>query len=240
MKKFYLGWAVLLIFAATFATKAQQPDEPVADFTARLEAARVNFNAQPLKTDLASHNFSTLTATKKTSRQTAFKYERPAAKERTKRYFNRVAGPLALLGTAISSGIAQATDSPEEWEDNFKGYARRFGSSIARTAIRETIIYGLDETFKVDSSYYKKGKSEKFNKRLANALLTTVTARTPSGKRVVGFPRFIGTFAAGVISYETWYPDRFDYKDGLRSGAVALGVNAAFNLVREFILPSRK
>jgi hypothetical protein len=44
----------------------------------------------------------------------------------------------------------------------------------------------------------------------------------------------LGTLAAPVVAREAWYPDRFGYKDGLRSGAISLGINAAVNLFREF------
>jgi hypothetical protein len=49
-------------------------------------------------------------------------------------------------------------------------------------------------------------------------------------------PNLVGTYASNVIANEVWYPDRYDWKDGLRSGTISLGFNAAFNLVKEFIL----
>lgn len=166
-----------------------------------------------------------------------FKYSRPTAKERFKKYVKSNVGLSALATTAVTSGISHYNDSPEEWEDDSKGYARRFGSSFAQRAIRTTVIYGLDETLRVDSNFYKKGKGEKFNKRLINALISPVTARKPNGRRVVGIPRIVGTYSSSIIAREAWYPERFDYKDGLRTGTISLGINAAINLVREFILP---
>jgi hypothetical protein len=241
MKKLSLFFTLLLTVSAFSLAQAQENALDSADFTARLASANVNFKTLKTETDLNKPNFSTLERkqTASSSAQSTFKYVRPSAKERAKRYANRVVGPVTLLATAAFAGIAHAADEPEEWEGNFKGYARRFGSNLGRNAIEETVIYGLDETFRVDSSFYKKGKGEKTNKRIANALLSAVTARTPSGKRVVGFPRIIGNYAGAVIAFEAWHPDRFDYKDGLRSGTISLGVNALVNLFREFVLPGK-
>lgn len=166
-------------------------------------------------------------------------YVRPSRKERARRYINRVVGPVNLLGTLAFAGINHASDSPEEWEDDFKGYARRVGSSFGRNAIEETVIYALDESLRLDSTYYKKGKKAGFKERLSNALLSSVTARKPDGRRVIGFPRIIGVYTGSVVAFEVWSPNRFDYKDGLRNGTFSLGFNAALNVLHEFVLPGK-
>ncbi len=68
-----------------------------------------------------------------------------------------------------------------------------------------------------------------------NALLSPVTARDKNGKRVVGIPRIVGTYTGSIIAAETWYPARYDYKDGLKSGTYSLGMNAVFDLIKEFV-----
>jgi hypothetical protein len=166
------------------------------------------------------------------NRQTT--YARPDKAERLKKYVRRTFGAYAFAGYALSAGVSQLTDTPEEWENNFKGYARRFGSAFGKSAIKNTTIYGLDEALKLDSNFYRSG-SKKFGDRFKNAVLSTFTARTSSGKRVFGAPRIIGIYASNVIAAEAWYPPRYDYKDGLRTGTFSLGVDVAFNLLREFI-----
>ncbi|NOT49155.1 MAG: hypothetical protein HOP17_15605, partial [Acidobacteria bacterium] len=51
----------------------------------------------------------------------------------------------------------------------------------------------------------------------------------------LGVPRLVGNFSSEVISSTTWYPPRYDYVHGLKGGAIAVGINVGFNLVREFI-----
>lgn len=193
--------------------------------------------------EFAAPNFKTAIAKRAANNlQTSqpFKYERPSAKERAKKFADRAFGLYTLVGVAAGSGAAHWSDEPEEWENDFKGYARRFGNALAENAIEQTVVYGLDEAFKVDSLFYKKGKNTKTSARIANALLTTVTARKPSGRRIVGFSRIAGAYTANLISTTTWYPDRFSYKDGLRQGTISLGFNAAFNLLREFVFPGNR
>lgn len=163
-----------------------------------------------------------------------YMYTRPDKNTRLKRYVKSVVGPVAIGKSVISSGYSTWRNSPEEWGDNWEGFGRRFASSMGKSAIKNTTSYALDEAFKLDSSFYRSNKKN-FGGRLGDALLSTFTARKPDGKKVFGFPRIAGTYTASIIAAEAWYPKRFDYKDGLRSGTISLGLNAAFNVIKEFI-----
>jgi hypothetical protein len=96
-------------------------------------------------------------------------------------------------------------------------------------------MYGLGEAFKLDSRYYRSPKGSGTAAKIKNALISPVTARDKNGHRVVGFPRLVGTYTASIVAAETWYPARYDWKDGMKSGTISLGFNAAFNLVKEFL-----
>jgi len=169
----------------------------------------------------------------KSNKQTST-YVRPNAKERRKDYIKSVVGPFALARTVVSAGYSTARNSPEEWGGQWEGFGRRVASGFGKNVIKQTTIYALDESFKLDSKFYRSQKRD-FGSKVKNALVSPFTARTPSGKRVFGFPRIAGTYASSIIAAETWYPKRYDYKDGLRSGTVSLGLNVAFNLFKEFI-----
>jgi hypothetical protein len=143
-------------------------------------------------------------------------------------------GPMALGKRVVTSGYGTWRNSPEEWGDTWEGFGRRFASSTGKSIIKSTTMYGLDEAFKLDSSYYR-SKNKSVGGKLKNALISPFTARTTEGKRVFGFPRIVGTYTSSIVASETWYPSRYDYKDGLRSGTVSLGMNAVFNVVKEFV-----
>jgi hypothetical protein len=142
-------------------------------------------------------------------------------------------GPSALLRSAVYAGIHQWQDSPEEWEQGMSGYGKRFASNFGRNAIQQTVIYGLDSALGLDTGF-RKSPDKEFGARLKHALLENITSRTKSGKRVFSVPRVAGVYTAGVISREAWYPERYNYKDGLRAGTNSLLVGFALNLVREF------
>lgn len=173
--------------------------------------------------------------TEQDTQQQSGDYVRPNKKERFDRYVKSMVGPGALLRQGAGATLGTITNSPEEWGKDAEGFARRFASSAGQNAIRQTTIYTLDETLKLDSKYYKSKKKD-FGSKMKNALLSTVTARNKEGKRVFGTPRIVGTYTSHIIAREAWYPDRFDYKDGLRSGTISLGFNAAFNVFKEFVL----
>ena len=162
------------------------------------------------------------------------KYVRPDAKKRFNRYLMSMFGPLSLGKNIAKSGLQTWTNSPEEWGDHWEGFGRRVASSIGKDIIKNTAIYGFDEALKIDSAFYR-SKNKSFGSRIKNALISPVTARSTDGKRVFGVSRIAGTYTASIIAAETWYPARYDWKDGLKSGTYSLGLDAAFNLIKEFI-----
>jgi hypothetical protein len=172
------------------------------------------------------------TTTQQTS--TTQGYVFPTHRERFNRYVKSTVGPFRLAWTGASAGIAQWRDSPEEWEQGMKGYGKRYASSFGQNAIQQTVTYGLDEAFRLDTGF-EKSKREGFGARLKDALIQNVTSRTRSGKRVIAAPRFAGIYTGAIVARETWYPDRYSYKDGLRSGTVNLLTGFGVNLVREFV-----
>lgn len=161
-------------------------------------------------------------------------YVRPDAEKRFARFVKDTVGPYSWVGVVAGAGMGTATGSPEGWEKDGRGFGKRVASNFGRSVIRNSVTYGLDEALKLDSHYYKSEKRS-VGARVSNAFLSTVTARRPNGKRTIGVPRLVGTYTANIIAAETWYPRGNDWKDGVRSGSISLGVNAMFNLVREFV-----
>ena len=162
-------------------------------------------------------------------------YEFPTRRERFDRYVKDTVGPLRLTRTAVSAGLDQWRDNPEEWGQGMKGYGKRFASSFGRNAIQQSVTYGLDEAFGLDTGFQRSRREGVFP-RVKHALLETVTSRTKSGKRVLSAPRLAGVYGGAIIATETWYPERYSYKDGLRLGTGTLITSFGINLVREFFI----
>ena len=161
-------------------------------------------------------------------------YVFPDKNERFKRYVNSTIGPFRLARTGVSAGLNQWNDSPEEWGQGMKGYGKRYASGLGRNAIQQTVTYGLDEALNLDTGF-QRSRREGFFPRFKDALMQNVTSRTRSGKRVISVPRFAGVYTGAIVSHETWYPERYSYKDGLRSGTATLLTGFGINLFREFV-----
>jgi hypothetical protein len=161
-------------------------------------------------------------------------YVFPTHRERFNRYVKSTVGPFRLAWTATAAGIQQWKDHPEEWGQGMKGYGKRYTSSFGQNAIQQTVTYGLDEAFGLDTGF-QKSKREGVGGRLKDALIQNVTSRTRSGKRVISVPRFAGAYTGAIVANETWYPERYSYKDGIRSGNMTLLTGFGINLIREFV-----
>ena len=160
-------------------------------------------------------------------------YVRPNADKRFKKYINSMFGPWSIGRAVASAGLSTWSDSPEEWGPHWDGFGKRFASNMGRSVMKNTMMYGMDETFKLDSYYYSSKKRD-WKSRVKNAMISPVTARKPNGKRVFGFPRVASTYASSLIVSETWYPGT-DWKDGLRNGSMTLLFNGGYNLLKEFV-----
>ncbi|HKR21732.1 MAG TPA: hypothetical protein VJS17_04015 [Pyrinomonadaceae bacterium] len=214
LSKYAIG-IVAVSFLLCFSIRAQQPDsEPVGSKAKETPAA-----ATPDST--APNPFDT--------------YKFPTHRERFERYVKDTVGPFRLARTVAAAGIDQWRDNPEEWEQGMKGYGKRFASHMGRNAIQQTVTYGLDEALGQDSSFHRSNRAGVFP-RVKHAFLETITSRTKSGKRVLSAPRLAGVYTGAIVQTETWYPERYSYKDGLRIGTGTLITSFGINLVREFFI----
>jgi hypothetical protein len=213
--KFILG---LLSLTAALSAHAQQPSPSPPQTTPQKTVSQID---EQKDDDSKSTNATTT-------------YVRPDRKTRQKRYVKSIFGPVALAKTVVSAGFSTARNSPEEWGGTWEGFGRRVASGFGKNAIKQTTLYALDESFKLDSKFYY-SPNRSFGAKVKNALVSPFVARTASGKKVFGFPRVVSTYTSHIIAAETWYPKRYDYKQGLRSATISFGITAAFNLVKEFI-----
>ena len=159
----------------------------------------------------------------------------PTHRERFDRYVKDTVGPFRLTRSAVAAGLDQWRDTPEEWGQGMKGFGKRYASSLGRNAIQQTMTYGLDEALGVDSSFHRSGR-EGLMPRVKHAFLETITSRTKSGNRVISAPKLAGVYTGAIVATETWYPERYSYKDGLRMGTGTLLTSFGINLVREFFI----
>ena len=166
-------------------------------------------------------------------------YVRPSGNERLKRYLKSMFGPVALATRAAQAGFGTWTNSPEEWGDTWEGFGRRYASRTAGSIIKNSTMYGLDEVLKVDSNFYRSKKRD-VGSRIKNALISPVTARRGDGSRTIGIPKLAGIYTSAIIASETWMPERYSWKNGVKAGTISLGFDVGWNLAKEFIFKKGK
>ena len=221
--------SVLPVYSQEIKKLQIQPVQSTSEQTSEgLERKNVNSSEEAENSQLAE---SQRVATDQTTSQS---YAFPTKRERFNRYVSNTVGPLSLLRTGLSAGVGQWRDNPEEWGQGMSGYGRRYASNFGQNLIQQSVTYGLDQTLGLDTGF-EKSKRKGFFPRMKHALAENITSRTKTGKRVISVPRLAGVYASGVVAAETWYPSRFDYKDGLRIGTRSLVAGFGINLVREFL-----
>jgi hypothetical protein len=166
----------------------------------------------------------------------SLEYRFPSGREQLKDWALNAFGPSAVAGSVVSSAWGQwATDEPPEWPGDGEGYVKRFGVASATTAITETSLSLLSAAMRQDQRYYR-CPCTGLGPRLAHSLKMTFMARRPDGSAVFSVAKTVSPFAGPLVTRTTLYPDRYDYRDGVLSGAYAVLMNAGWNLAREFVL----
>lgn len=161
-------------------------------------------------------------------------YVRPDAQKRFHRYLKSAFGPMSIARAAASAGVSTASNTPEEWGPHWEGFGKRFASNMGTTLVVSTTRYGLGEALKLDSHFYR-SKDRSTGAKVKNAVISPFTARKTDGRRTIGIPNIVGTYTGHIVARETWFPKRYTWKDGLKSGTLSLGTSVVFNLIREFI-----
>jgi hypothetical protein len=153
--------------------------------------------------------------------------------ERAKYYVQRMFSPESVLRSAAGAAINQALDTPHEWHQGAEGYGRRFASSYSEHIIQATTMYGTSAIFHEDNRYFRSGKSG-FGNRLVYALTSTVLARHDDGDRYVSASRLLSYAAAASLSRLWQPPSTSRLANAGRVFGITLGVEAGFNVAREF------
>jgi len=145
----------------------------------------------------------------------------------------RTFSPGSMAITGVKAGYSQLTDSPAEWGQGGDGYSKRVGSSIASSAIRAGLAFGLDSALHQDPRYYRSDRSG-FWPRTKHALRAIILTRTDSGGETFSTWRIGSAYGAAFISQQ-WYPDRYHtVRHGLVGGSTRLGFDAIKNVIAEF------
>jgi hypothetical protein len=129
--------------------------------------------------------------------------------------------------------LSQWQNSPPEWEQHGTGYARRWVSSYAESAIGDGAKYAVAHLFHQDPSYYK-CECAGFGERLHHAVDSPFMGRKRDGTRVLSAASLAGILAGNVVPAATWYPAELGTRDGLKHAGTSLLTKIGMDVLKEF------
>ena len=165
----------------------------------------------------------------------AFAQEPPVATKRQMlhKYVWSTLGVDGAIHATLTSGLDQWRESPPEWSIDLTGYAQRWASEYAESAIGDTAKYSVARVFHHDPSFTR-CECSGLARRLRHALDSPFMARTRNGKRVLSPASLAGVLAGHVVSASTWYPAPNGARDGLQHAGVSLITKMGVDVFKEF------
>jgi hypothetical protein len=135
--------------------------------------------------------------------------------------------------STLASSLDQVRQSPTEWDGGAGGYAKRWASDYAESAIGDTTKYAVAHIFNHDPSFTR-CECVGFARRLRHAADSPFMARKHDGTRILSPASLAGLLAGNVVPAATWYPAPLGTRDGLRHATTSLISKIAVDIVKEF------
>jgi hypothetical protein len=155
-------------------------------------------------------------------------------KERAHYYFWHMFSAESVLRAGAGAAINQAMNTPSEWCQGAEGYARRLASTYGGHIVQSTVMYGTGALLHEDNRYFRSGQPG-VCARLKYAIASTFLARHDDGSRHLSLSRLSSYAAASAIS-RVWQPPSTDKPaNAVDAFGIAVRVEAAFNVAREFL-----
>jgi hypothetical protein len=143
-------------------------------------------------------------------------------------------GLRGMLGAAVGASISQATNTPGQWGQGADAYGKRFASILGGNLSRQAFSFALESATHEDPRFFPSTERTK-KARIWNVVKQTFITKTDEGHSTFAYASVISAFGAGQL-VNTWQPNGNNgVSDGIERGFIALGLDAASNLVQEFV-----
>jgi hypothetical protein len=143
-------------------------------------------------------------------------------------------GPEGALRATLASGFEQWRGAPPEWGGEWDGYAKRWVSEYAESAVGDTTKYAAARLLHHDPSFTR-CECTGVGPRFLHAVIGPFVARTREGRSVWSPATVAGLVAGEVVPAATWYPAPRGTRDGLRHAAAGVFAKMGVDVIREFI-----
>ena len=137
------------------------------------------------------------------------------------------------ISATLASSLDQWQNSPPEWEQHGTGYARRWVSNYAESAIGDGAKYAVAHFFHQDPSYYR-CQCTGVGQRLHHAVDSPFMGRKRDGTRVLSAASLAGILTSSVVPDASWYPAPLGTRDGLKHAGTSLLTKIGMDVIKEF------
>mgnify|MGYP000947242855 CR=1 FL=1 len=142
--------------------------------------------------------------------------------------------PMAFVVSGLYAGIGQAVRQNEEWGLGAKGFGKRYGAAVAdqvqSSYFQDAIMPAL---FRQDPRYYRMAHGNT-KTRMWYAVSRTFVTRSDSGHTQINASEFAGNAAQFALSAFYYPAEARNAKDVSTKYIVQFGVDAFFNIVKEY------
>ena len=150
------------------------------------------------------------------------------------KYVLSTLGPSGMVHSTLVAGFDQWRHAPHVWDQDGKGYAKRWASDFAESAIGSTAKYTLARLSHQDPSFTR-CQCSGWRRRLRHAVTAPFTARRRDGSETFSLATTTGMVAEHVIPAMTWYPTHRGARNGLLHAATSISAKIGIDTFREFV-----
>jgi hypothetical protein len=157
--------------------------------------------------------------------------------ELLRKYVWDTLGPSGAVHATFASAFDQWRGAPAAWPLDEPGYAQRWASEYAASAIGSTTKYSVARLLHQDPSFVPCA-CQGIAPRLGHAVAAPFKARTADGQWVFSPATVAGLTAENVVPAATWYPASGGVRNGAAHVATSVLSKMAVDVLREF-MPKR-
>jgi hypothetical protein len=155
-------------------------------------------------------------------------------RERTDLYLRSLTNPWGFAKAAMSAGIDQSDNKPQEWGQGWGPYGERVANIEGQYVVQKTVTYLISSPLHEDNRYFGSGKHG-FWPRTKYAVASSLLARHDNGKLYVSVSQ-LGGVAAGAFAARLWLPpSQSEAGDAAVSFGITTGGNTAASVLKEFL-----
>jgi hypothetical protein len=137
-------------------------------------------------------------------------------------------------GALVAAAYGQAIDTPEGYGQGWDGYAKRFGSGMARSASDNLFgTFAISSIMREDPRFYLE-KNLSFGQSVKYSAVRVAITRSDAGKPVVNYGGLLGPLAGEALA-TTYFPEGSrGVSDMFIRYAADLGWRFGGNLMRQY------